>query len=127
MSTIEEDAVQAINSYFAKNNSIGVMDSLLINRQIIKSGMGYDTTGIQPTTADRYDTVNSIGTVSAVAGTAITMKPDRGFYMPGDPVIKVNSDKSLHQGRYYYQNGDGSVKPTIVKSYEIANEATTPS
>lgn len=108
MSTIGEDAAAFINSYYAKNNSIGVLDSLLINEQIIKSGMGYDTTNINPVVSDRYNTVNSIGVISSVTGKAVTLKPDLGFQVPGDPVIKINSDKAFHVGRYSYRKSDSS-------------------
>lgn len=109
---------EEMQDYYAKNNSIPVMDSLLMNRQIIKSGMGYDTTK-QPIVGNRYDTVNSIGHISAVSGKAITMKEDYGFQIPGDPVIDINATLNFGLGRYYYQDGYGNEKSNLVKSYEI--------
>lgn len=110
---------QEMLDYYAKNNSIPVMDSLLMNRQIIKSGMGYITTK-DPLTTDRYDTVNSIGNIAAVNGKAITMKAQPGFVIPGDPVIPINATANFGIGRYYYQDGYGfGEKPTLVKNYEL--------
>ena len=114
-------SVEQINEYHGKNNSIPLMDSLLMNEQIIKSGMGYDTTK-QPLVTDRYDTVNSLGRISVVATKAITMKPHVGFVIPGDPVIATNSLKAFGTGRYSYRDAYGfGEKPTLIKNYELAN------
>lgn len=95
-----------MNNYFAKNNSIGVMDPLLINRQIIKSGMGFPT-AVDPVVGNYIDTVNSLGTVSVVSGKSVTMKPRYGFHQWPFGVMKYNSDKPMHVGKYYYQGNSG--------------------
>lgn len=109
---------EEMKQYYAKNDSIPVMDSLLMNRQIIKSGMGYDTTK-QPIVGNRYDTVNSIGGISAVSGKAITMKADSGFVIPGSSTIDINATLNFGLGRYYYQDGYGNEKSNLTKSYEM--------
>lgn len=93
-----------INDYHAKNNSVPVMDSLLMNRLTIKCLVGLPTTD-DPIVGDRYDTVNSVGVISAVNGKAVTLKADPGFKIPGDAVVPVNSRKPLNLGFYHFEDG----------------------
>lgn len=109
---------EQMQDYYSKNNAVPVMDSLLMNKQIIKSGMGFDTTK-QPTTEDRYDTVHSIGVISAVNGKSVTIKQDAHFPAEIDPVIAINADMNFGIGRYSYQNGYGTEKSSLQKSQEL--------
>ena len=93
-----------IEDYHAMNNSIPVMDSLLMNRLTIKSLVGLPTTS-NPVVGNRYDTVNSQGVITAVNGKAITIKADPGFKVPGDAVIGINSSKPLMVGKYHFEDG----------------------
>lgn len=93
-----------INDYHAKNNSVPVMDSLLMNQLTIKALVGLPTTD-DPIVGNRYDTVNSKGEISAVSGKSVTLKADPGFKVPGDAVVPINSRKPLNIGFYHFEDG----------------------
>lgn len=102
--TLNINNMSIIENYHLKNNSVPVMDSLLMNELTIKALIGLPTTD-DPIVGDRYNTVNSKGEISAVNGKAITMKADPGFKIPGDAVIPINSRKPLNVGMYHFEDG----------------------
>lgn len=116
-----------INDYHGKNNSIPVMDSLLMNEQIIKSGMGYPT-GVDPVVGDSYNTVNNKGEISAVSGKAVTCKKQSGFdwiCFDSTTVIAVNSEKAFNAGFYGYReflkNNSSIPTSTLQKNWSLMN------
>ena len=118
MSLLEE-----MNEYHGRNNAVPFMDSLLMNEQIIKSGMGYDTQR-DPVVGDRYNTVNNIGQVAAVDGKSITIEKDPGFpnlSTETEDTIPVNSRKDMNQGTYSYRDGYGEEKSLLQQNLEIFN------
>ena len=109
-----------INDYHLKNNSVPVMDSLLMNRLTIKSLVGLPTTS-DPVVGNRYDTVNSTGVITAVSGKSVTIKADPGYEIPGDSVIPVNSRKPLNLGFYHFEDGYNTELGVLQKTYEKYN------
>lgn len=93
-----------IDSYFERNNSIGLMDSLQINSQIIKSGKGYNT-DTEPVVGDHVNMVNREGSILSVTGKVLGIKSDRGFdfNQTGNISLDGNSPKPLMVGRVYYE------------------------
>ncbi len=115
--------LEKVEAYHDLNNAVPFMDSMLMNEQIIKSGMGYDTQR-DPVVGDRYNTVNNQGEIVEVDGKAITIKKDPGF--PNlcteiENVIPVNSRKELNQGTYSYRDGYGEERSNLQKSLELFN------
>ena len=109
-----------IDDYHLKNNSVPVMDSLLMNRLTIKSLVGLPTTS-DPVVGNRYDTVNSTGVITAVSGKSVTIKADPGYEIPGSNVIPVNSRKPLNLGFYHFEDGYNTELGVLQKTYEKYN------
>jgi len=109
-----------ITDYYAKNNSIPVMDSLLMNQLTIKALVGLPITD-DPIVGDRYDTVNSRGEISAVNDKSVTIKADPGFMVPGDTVIPVNSRKQLNIGFYHFEDGYNTKLGVLQQNMERYN------
>lgn len=109
-----------IDDYHVKNNSIPVMDGLLMNQLTIKSLVGLPTT-TDPIVGNRYDTVNSKGEIIAVNGKAVTIKADPGFKVPGDAVIPINSRKPLNIGFYHFEDGYNTMLGLLQKDLQKFN------
>lgn len=120
--------LEKVAAYHALNNAVPFMDSILMNEQIIKSGMGYNTRR-DPVVGDRYNTVNNIGRVTGVSGKAITITKDPGFpnlCTETANTIPINSRKEVNQGTYFYRDGYGAEKSALQKSLELFNPIPVP-
>jgi hypothetical protein len=122
---INNMATTIINDYFAKNDSVPVMDSLLMNQLTIKTLVGLPTTD-DPIVGNRYDTVNSRGEISAVTGKSVTLKADPGFKLPGDAVVPVNSRKPLNLGFYHFEDGYNTQLGILQKNIQRFNRKGVP-
>lgn len=122
------DGTVLVNNYHAKNNSIGVMDSILMNMMAVKSGIGYDTDS-EPVVGDNAYLVNGRGKISSLAGVPkmeISAIPGFEFSKPVPNIavkknLIANSEKAFHVGQVFYQPTYNEASlPTLLKNHRIA-------
>ena len=119
------DGTVLINDYYSKNNSIGVMDSLLMNMLAVKSGIGYNTDA-EPVLGDEAYLVNGKSKISNITGAPaleVTAVPGFEFSDTFSRITKLraNSEKPFRVGQVFYERRyDESNLPTLLRNHRIA-------
>ena len=115
-------ALQQINDYYSKNNSITVLDPLMMIYQEVKSKIGY--TLAEPTVVgNEVYLVNRQCRVTAVDGLKLTLKPNPGFEFKNYNTFDVleNSSKAFNLGKYVgFERFSNSALPRLLSNRNLA-------
>lgn len=115
-------ALEQINDYYSKNNSITVLDPLMIVYQEVKSKIGYTLS--EPTVlGNEVYLVNRQCRVTSVDGLKLTLKPNPGFEFKNYNTIEVfeNSSKAFNLGKYVgFERFRNSALPRLLSNRNLA-------
>ena len=115
-------ALQQINDYYSKNNSITVLDPLMMVYQEVKSKIGY-TLAESTVVGNEVYLVNRQCRVTSVSGKKLTLKPNPGFEFKKYNTFEVleNSSKAFNLGKYVgFERFRNSALPRLLSNRNLA-------